>query len=327
MAEKRLQLGKGVSFFVKTRLRRLNQEDETWEADFFAMPCSDSEHDSVWWGIVLSHSHDNVLAQHMVEEPPTVNDLAHLLAEAMRRPLVDFSHRPQCLYLRARPEWVGLLPHLKQIGIKVVSHDTLPKWDRNFGDLQAKVERARAAAARKGKPMARSRKPAAQASQPAEQGKLRLYTLEVFIISGPITEKLAKKNPVISRTIQIRGDQTLEDLHHAIFDAFGRWDEHMYEFQFGKGPMDPKAPRYLLPSNYESESGEKNPPAGRVDQTTIESLGLEVGRSFGYWFDFGDDWWHQINVEAIEDKVPRGKFPKVTKREGNSPPQYADEDE
>src|SRR5436305_1724648 len=90
------------------------------------------------------------------------------------------------------------------------------------------------------------------------------------IISGPITEKFAKKNPVISRTIQIRGDQTLEDLHHAIFDAFGRSDEHMYEFQFGKGPMDPKAPRYVLPGDYESGGGEKNPPAGGVDATTIE---------------------------------------------------------
>ena len=56
-----------------------------------------------------------------------------------------------------------------------------------------------------------------------------------------------KKNRVISRTIQIRGDQTLEDLHHAIFYAFGREDEHMYEFQVGgKGPMDPKARRYTL---------------------------------------------------------------------------------
>ena len=73
--------------------------------------------------------------------------------------------------------------------------------------------------------MARSKKSAAKASQPAEQGQVRLYTLEVFIISGPITEKFAKKNPVISRTIQIRGDQTLADLHNAIFDAFGRWEE------------------------------------------------------------------------------------------------------
>jgi hypothetical protein len=156
---------------------------------------------------------------------------------------------------------------------------------------------------------------------------VRLYTLEVFLLSGPITEKFARKNPVVSRTIQMRGDQTLADLHHALFDAFGRWEEHLYEFQFGKGPMDPKGPRYVLPSALQAERGEENPPAGPVDKTSIESLGLKVGDRFGYWFDFGDDWWHQVNVEAIEDTVPRGKFPKVTKRVGKSPPQYADEDE
>ena len=45
-AEK-LRLGKGV-FFVKTQLRRLRQGEDTWEADFFPIPCSDSEHDSMW---------------------------------------------------------------------------------------------------------------------------------------------------------------------------------------------------------------------------------------------------------------------------------------
>ena len=65
----------------------------------------------------------------------------------MRRPLVDFSHRPRILYLRARPEWAELLPHLKQIGIQAVSQDALPEWDRNFGELQAQAEQARATAA------------------------------------------------------------------------------------------------------------------------------------------------------------------------------------
>src|SRR5215471_17741392 len=129
MPETRLKLGKGASFFVKTRLRQLRQEDDTWEADFFPIPCAEGKHDRVWWGIVLSHAHDNVLAQRMVDKPPTVNDLANLLAEAMRRPLVDFSHRPEYLFLRARPEWAELLPHLKQIGIQAVSQDALPKWD------------------------------------------------------------------------------------------------------------------------------------------------------------------------------------------------------
>ncbi len=152
----------------------------------------------------------------------------------------------------------------------------------------------------------------------------RLYTLVVFLRSGPISEKFAEKNPEISRTIEIRGNQTLEELHHAIFDAFGRWEEHMYEFQFGKGPMDPKAPRYVLPSNLKMDMGEGKPAAGRVDQTSLDSLGLKADRSFGYWFDFGDDWWHQIDVMAIEEKATKGKYPKVIKKVGKSPPQYPD---
>jgi hypothetical protein len=175
--------------------------------------------------------------------------------------------------------------------------------------------------------MARPRKPTVRLHDPTDSGVVRLYTLEVFLLSGPISEKFAKKNPIISRTIQIRGDQTLGELHRAIFDAFGRWEEHMYEFQFGNGPMDPKAPRYGLADAFEMDGGGDKPPAGRVDRTRVDSLGLEVGRSFGYRFDFGDDWWHQINVEAIEDEVPGGKLPRVTKRVGKSPPQYAEEDE
>ena len=151
-----------------------------------------------------------------------------------------------------------------------------------------------------------------------------LYTLEVFIIGGPISEKFLKRNPEISRTIEIRGDQSLEDLHHAVFKAFDRFDDHMYEFQFGKGPNDPKGKRYVLPHVFDTR--EPNV-AGSVAETTIASLGLKVDQAFGYWFDFGDDWWHQIDVAAIDDKQPKGKYPKVVKRVGKSPPQYMDEDE
>src|SRR4051812_41989117 len=145
----------------------------------------------------------------------------------------------------------------------------------------------------------------------------RLYTLDVFIISGPITEKFAKANPEISRTILIRGDQTLEDLHEAIFDAFDRDDAHMYEFQFGTRPMDPKGPRYVLPMAADDD-WDGRPPAGTVDRTPLDSLGLKEGDRFGYWFDFGDDWWHQINVEAVADEVPPGDYPAVIKAVGES---------
>src|SRR5262249_18273187 len=106
--------------------------------------------------------------------------------------------------------------------------------------------------------MARSRKPAKKATKPIGQGDDRLYTVDVFLLSGPITEKFAKKNPVVSRTIQIRGGQTLEDLHDAIFDAYGRWEQHLYEFQFGEGPMDPKARRYVRPNATEIQKEQPN---------------------------------------------------------------------
>jgi hypothetical protein len=158
-------------------------------------------------------------------------------------------------------------------------------------------------------------------------GDKKLYSLDVFIINGPMTRSFVKKNKVISRTIQIRGDQTLEDLHHAIFYAFDREDEHMYEFQVGgKGPMDPKARRYTL-HLYDEDTKPEDRPAGDVEHTKVGAIGLKVNDAFGYWFDFGDDWWHQINVVAIEEGSGRGKFPKVVKRVGKSPPQYVDWDE
>ena len=155
---------------------------------------------------------------------------------------------------------------------------------------------------------------------------MNIYTLEVFIIAGPVSEKFAKKNPIMSRTVEIRGDQTLEKLHEIIFKAFNRFDEHLYEFQVGgKGPQDPKARRYSFSSTDDESMGGKL--AGDVRETVIDDLKLKKDAAFAYWFDFGDDWWHQINVIAIEQKTPKGKYPKIIGRIGKSPPQYMDADE
>ncbi|MDJ0692408.1 MAG: hypothetical protein QNJ41_28455 [Xenococcaceae cyanobacterium MO_188.B32] len=154
-----------------------------------------------------------------------------------------------------------------------------------------------------------------------------LYVLEVFIIDGPVTETFVEQNPVISRTIEIRSEQTLATLHHAIFQAFEREEEHMYEFQIGgSGPHDPKAKRYRLPVTFMNEL-EKGEYAGDVTQTEIGSLNLKPDDVFGYWFDFGDDWMHQINVIEIKKATPKKRYPKVIKRTGESPPQYVDWDE
>ena len=144
-----------------------------------------------------------------------------------------------------------------------------------------------------------------------------IYQLEAFIIGGPIREEFSLENPEIVRFIELQGKNTLADLHAILFKAFDREDEHMYEFQLGGlGPNDPNAQCYGV-------SGDKGVETAK---TAIATLGLSVNDSFGYWFDFGDDWWHQVNVIAIEEKGSKGKYPKITGRVGASPPQYADFD-
>jgi len=156
---------------------------------------------------------------------------------------------------------------------------------------------------------------------------MNIYTLEVFIIAGPVDAKFVKKNPILSRTLEIRGDQTLEELHKIIFKAFDRFDEHLYEFQVGgKGPHDPNAKKYGVPAQ-EDEIFDELQMTGSAKQTTFDDLKLKKDQVFGYWFDFGDDWWHQIYVVAIEDKTPKGRYPKIINRVGQSPPQYMDIDE
>jgi hypothetical protein len=182
----------------------------------------------------------------------------------------------------------------------LVPEDEVPPWNnRKQAKSQVRTSNRRIAAA--------------PAAPPAS-----LYVVSVFLTGGPVNEKFANK--VVSRTIEIRGDQTLEHLHQAIFEAFDRFDEHLYEFQFGKRPFDPKGPNYGIPDPHERKKG-----YGDARTTTLDALKLKPDRVFGYLFDFGDEWFHQIQVERIEQAIPTVTYPRVIKRVGKSPPQYAEE--
>jgi hypothetical protein len=50
---------------------------------------------------------------------------------------------------------------------------------------------------------------------------------------GTCRSIVCKEKPVMSRTLEIRGDQTLAKLHEIIFKTFDRFDEYLYEFQDG----------------------------------------------------------------------------------------------
>jgi hypothetical protein len=123
------------------------------------------------------------------------------------------------------------------------------------------------------------------------------------------------------------GSKTLKELHHIIFRAFDRYEsEHMYEFQFGENFNAPENEFYVLPEAL-SQAIDKRRIAGIITKTRIGAFNLTVGQKFYYWFDFGDDWIHQIEVISIDDEVSQDMYPKITARIGESPPQYIGLDE
>jgi hypothetical protein len=116
--EEELRLGKGVAF-VKSRLKRLPQCDETWEADFQALPKPIMQHQTHYLGMVVTEKEGSLLADLTVHGRPSVNDLATLLAHAMQRPLDGESRRPKHVRLRGHRQWRELSPVLEELGIEV----------------------------------------------------------------------------------------------------------------------------------------------------------------------------------------------------------------
>ncbi|MEW6440832.1 MAG: hypothetical protein AB1640_07825 [bacterium] len=150
----------------------------------------------------------------------------------------------------------------------------------------------------------------------------RIYTLRVYLIRGPYGEEAVGKE--IYRTLQVRGDQSLEDLHYAIFCSFGRDQDESYEYCFGKDPYDRSGPRYVC---WES----KPPPGTSMRQKiraarlcSIDSLTLQENQFFSYWFGVEEEWMHLVHVLSIDTAGRETEYPLLIEEVGRAPEASAD---
>ena len=130
--EERLKLGKGVAF-VKSRLKRLPEGGDIWEADFEALPKPITQNTTHYLGMVVTED-GSLLADLPVRGRPSVNDLATLLANAMRRPLDGNARRPRLVRLRGHHQWRELFPALKELDIEVSVERKLPGIETAYRD-------------------------------------------------------------------------------------------------------------------------------------------------------------------------------------------------
>jgi hypothetical protein len=122
-------------------LKQLPQEGDTWEADFRAMPKPRDQTETHYLGVVVALPNGDPLVYLPVEYTPTVNDLADLLADAMRRPLTGSARRPDQIHLRGNPHWEELFRHLKELGIEVSLQEELPQLEEVYVDFLREMRR------------------------------------------------------------------------------------------------------------------------------------------------------------------------------------------
>ena len=115
----------------------------------------------------------------------------------------------------------------------------------------------------------------------------------------------------IDSDILIRADQTFEDLHEIIFEAFNRAEEHLYSFDIGGTQVS-------------SPDCELDDDELDASETKLEEISFEVGDGFGYLFDFGDEWQHDIELLEIIPVEKTGEYPRILNSHGEPPPQYED---
>lgn len=124
---------------------------------------------------------------------------------------------------------------------------------------------------------------------------------------------LLRTKPAIWRRIETPS-LTLASLHDIIQAAMGWHDAHMHEFQVGD--------RRFTQSSSDSPIGYfDDDDAEDENDITLAELHAKKIKKFLYWYDFGDDWRHEIVIEKVLAAKENVAYPIFTAGEKACPPE------
>lgn len=103
---------------------------------------------------------------------------------------------------------------------------------------------------------------------------------------------LQGSDPPIWRRVEVNDDITFFQLHRVIQQAMGWEDCHLHEFDVARTRVGTRSADEAMAMVRDVMLPERS--------TRLFEL-LEGRRKFRYWYDFGDDWWHEV---AIEKRLP-----------------------
>ena len=119
---------------------------------------------------------------------------------------------------------------------------------------------------------------------------------------------LAEIEPLIWRSVKVKADILLSDLHHVIQLSMGWKNYHLYEFSHHGLLMG--NPVLLEREDIVSD---------RV--VPLSAILKEDGDSLTYEYDFGDGWMHEIRLEGIVEEEKAAFPPLYLDGQRSSPPE------
>lgn len=128
-----------------------------------------------------------------------------------------------------------------------------------------------------------------------ELGRLEAPRAGRSLTTHQIKVSIEGSAPAIWRRLSLPGSTSLEVLHQVIQIAFGWENSHLHQFEA-------RGRRYTDTSFGDS--------GGALDErrSTLAGVAPRTGSRLRYTYDFGDDWVHDIVVEAVDPAEPEPRL-------------------
>jgi hypothetical protein len=113
--------------------------------------------------------------------------------------------------------------------------------------------------------------------------------------------------PPVWRRLEVPSDLPLSVLHEVIQTAFGWFDCHLHQFETACGDFgDPAQDDFW---------------SRRADESAavLAQVAGEAKSAIAYVYDFGDDWRHDLVVEAVVPATPGVRYPRCLASRGAPP--------
>ena len=127
-----------------------------------------------------------------------------------------------------------------------------------------------------------------------------------FAVAYDVHVQIAHIAPPIWRRLLVPSTTSLDVMHVIIQEAFGWQDYHLYSFERHAAAFE-----------------RPNPESSAEDATriTLADLALSVSDELRYIYDFGDDWEHQLRIDAILPLDPNLHYPHCLDGARAGPPE------